>query len=113
MEGSVAINIHFRRIVFAMAAAYILVGSVADVQSAFRKLAAIETGAVPRGSRVSFTQPEIDAWMVAEAHSHVPQGISGIRLELSPGRVVGYADIDFLKIRQATSGGDPGWLIRN
>jgi hypothetical protein len=87
--------------------------SVADSQSAFRKLGAIETGTVPRGSRVSFTRSEIDAWIVDEARAHVPQGLTGVHLDLGPGRVVGYGTIDFLKVRQAAGAADPGWLVKS
>ena len=87
-------------------------GSRADVESAFRKLGSIEAGTVPKGSRVNFTRPEIDAWILDEARSHVPQGLTGVRLDLSAGRVVGYANIDFLKVRQAAGDADPGWLMK-
>jgi hypothetical protein len=83
------------------------------VQSAFQKLGAIESGVARPGARVSFTKGEIDAWVVDEAHSHVPQGVRGVRLDLSAGRVIGYATIDFLKVRQAAGGADPGWLIKS
>jgi hypothetical protein len=86
--------------------------SVADTQSAFRKLGAIERGGVKPGTRLNFTKPEIDGWIQDEAKSHVPQGLDHVRLDLSDGRVTGYANIDFLKVRQA-SGGDPGWLMKN
>jgi hypothetical protein len=38
--------------------------------------------------------------------------LTGVRLDLSAGRVVGYANIDFLKVRQAAGGADPGWLMK-
>ena len=94
-------------------AASLLANSKTDAESAFRKLGAIESGTVPRGSKVYFTRPEIDAWIIDEAHNRVPQGLTGVRLDLSAGRVVGYASIDFLKIRQSSGGADPGWLIRS
>lgn len=91
----------------------LLAASVADSQSAFRKLGAIETGAVRPGSRVSFSRPEIDAWLHDEAKARVPQGVNNLRLDLQDNRATAQADIDFLKVRQATNGGDPGWLIKN
>jgi hypothetical protein len=102
-----------RSAVLAMALGCLAAASITDSQSAFRKLDAIESGAVPAGSRVNFSRPEIDAWIVDSAHAHVPQGLTGLRLDLNAGRVVGYANIDFLKVRQATGGADPGWLIKS
>lgn len=95
-------------VVFSLVAA-----SVGDSQSAFRKLGLIEAGTVPHGSRVSFSRPEIDGWMQEEARYRVPHGLSSLRLDLTASRATAYANIDFLKVQQATSGGDPGWLIRN
>ena len=97
----------------AVLAGCLCAATTTDVQSAFRKLATIEAGTVRPGSSVWFTRREIDAWIVDEAHSHVPQGLTGVRMDLSDGRVVGYANIDFLKVRQATGAADPGWLIRS
>jgi hypothetical protein len=112
MEAGMGLWRHFR-VLIALAVCCAAAGSVADSQSAFRKLGAIQTGATPRGSRVSFSRAEIDAWLADEAKAKVPQGLTGVRMELSAGRAVGHATIDFLKIRQAASGaGDPGWLIR-
>ena len=96
-----------------LAMAGALAASVADSQSAFRKLGAIETGAVKPGSRVSFSRPEIDSWLQDEAKARVPQGVRGLRLDLQDNRVTGYANIDFLKLRQASDASDPGWLIRS
>lgn len=87
--------------------------TTADKQSAFQKLGEIESGAARPGSRVSFTRPEIDAWLVEEAKVRVPQGLRSPHLELSDGLVVGSATIDFLKVRQAAGGGDPGWLFKS
>jgi len=97
-----------------LAAFGLTAASITDAQSAFRKLGAIESGTVPRGSHVSFSRAEIDAWLLDEAHSHVPNGLSALRLELTANRATAYANVDFLKVQQAaTGGGDPGWLIKN
>jgi hypothetical protein len=87
--------------------------STNDALQAFQKLGAIESGSVRPGSSVWFPRREIDAWIVDEAHSHFPQGVTGVRMDLNDGRVVGYASIDFLRVRQATGAPDPGWLIKN
>ena len=84
-----------------------------DADSAFRKLAKIEAGAAAPGSRLVFTAAEVNAWIRAEAKARVPQGVRDVRMELGDGRATGYATIDFLKIRQAATGEQPGWLLKN
>jgi hypothetical protein len=106
----VSIKIHSVA-VFALAA--VAAASVADSQSAFRKLGAIETGAVRPGSKVSFSRPEIDAWLHDEQKARVPQGVNNLRLDLDNNRATCYANIDFLKLHQGAGGGDPGWLMKN
>jgi hypothetical protein len=39
--------------------------------------------------------------------------VRDVRVELGDGRATGYATIDFLKIRQAATGEEPGWLLKN
>jgi hypothetical protein len=114
MEAGVAIKVYFlRTLVVAVVVFNLVAASIADSKSAFRKLGAIEAGRVPRGSRVSFSRAEIDAWLREEAAYHVPRGLTNLRLDLTANRATAHADIDFLKVQQATTGGDPGWLIRN
>jgi hypothetical protein len=84
-----------------------------DAESAFRKLARIEAGTAAPGSRIVFTPAEVNAWIRAEAKARVPQGVRDVRIELGDGRATGYATIDFLKIRQAATGEQPGWLLKN
>jgi hypothetical protein len=91
----------------------LLAADVGDSQSAFRKLAAIENGAAAPGSRIGFTPSELNAWMRDEAKARVPQGVRDLRIDLADGRATGYATIDFLKIRQAATGEEPGWLRKN
>jgi hypothetical protein len=110
IEGGVLNRNHF---VLLIAIAGLLPGSVTDSESAFRKLESIEIGTAKPGSRVSFTQGEINAWMRDQAKMRVPQGVRNLRVELGAGRATGSVDIDFLKIQQAAGGGDPGWLIKN
>jgi len=84
-----------------------------DAGSAFRKLAAIEAGTAAPGSRIVFTPAEVSAWIRAEAKARVPQGVRDVRIELGDARATGYATIDFLKIRQAATGEEAGWLLKN
>jgi len=51
--------------------------------------------------------------MIEEARAHVPRGVRNLRLNLSGGRATGYADIDFVKLRQAGTGEEPGWIAKN
>jgi hypothetical protein len=84
-----------------------------DADSAFRKLARIEAGTAAPASRIVFTPAELNAWIRAEAKERVPRGVRDVRIELGDGRATGYATIDFLKIRQASTGEQPGWLLKN
>jgi hypothetical protein len=119
MEAGVTIKSHSLRaavVVTAVVAgaAFSLGGaSIADSKSTYKKLDAIEAGRVPRGSRVSFSRPEIDGWLQDSAKYHVPRGLTGLRLDMTESRATAYANIDFLKVQQATTGGDPGWLVKN
>jgi hypothetical protein len=97
----------------AVAARSVSVVGVASGESAARKFARIESGRVAPGSRIDFTPGELNSWTLEEARTLVPQGVRNVRLELSGGRVNGYADIDFLKLRQAATGEAPGWMMRN
>jgi len=97
----------------AVIAAGLLAGAgVPDSQSAFEKLSAIEAGA-RRGARISFSPSELNAWMREEAKVRVPHGVRNVRLDLTSGGATGYADIDFLKVRQAATGQEAGWLLKN
>ncbi len=113
MESGVAIKTYFPRAAVVLAALSLVAASVGDSQSAFRKLGLIEGGAVPRGSRVAFSRPEIDGWIQESARYHVPHGLNNLRLDLTASKATASANIDFLKVQQATTGGDPGWLMKN
>ncbi len=90
-----------------------LASETSDADSAFRKLAAIEAGTAAPGTRIVFTPAEVNAWIRAEAKARVPQGVRDVRIELGDGRATGHATIDFLKIRQAATGEEAGWLLKN
>jgi hypothetical protein len=109
----VSIKFYSAALLATVAAAVTVAASVADSQSAFRKLGAIESGALTPGSRVTFTRPEIDGWVRDEAKARVPQGLSNVRVDLAYGRVTGYCDIDFLKLRQAATGNDPNSILNS
>jgi hypothetical protein len=111
MEGGVVRKIHCAAwVCFAVAG---IASELSDADSAFRKLAKIEAGTAAPGSRLVFTPAEVNAWLRAEAKARVPKGVRDVRIELGEGRATGYATIDFLKIRQAATGEQPGWLLKN
>jgi hypothetical protein len=84
-----------------------------DSESANKKLTAIEMGQMRPGSRISFSHGEIDAWLKDETKQRVPQGARNTRIEMGVNRATGYVDIDFLKLQQAATKTDPGWLMKN
>jgi len=88
-------------------------GTAYEAQSAWQKLAWIEQGHPRPGSRITFTPGELNAWARDEAKLYAPQGARNLRLSLGTGRATGYADIDFVRLRQASTGEAPGWIMRN
>jgi hypothetical protein len=75
------------------------------------KFHALETGSYPRGARVQFTTGEIDAYLRKVIPEVIGPGVRNVRIEAGMGNVVrGFADIDFLRVRQA-HGEKPNWLI--
>jgi hypothetical protein len=95
---------------------FLLAASVAPAadplyESAQRKLDAIETRHVPRGSVVTFTTQEIDAWARVKVPETVPEGMRDPRVDLGQGTATGYAIVDFLKMRQG-KGQPTSWLMQ-
>jgi hypothetical protein len=89
-----------------------LLASAADslYDRAERKLQAIENRRVKRGSAVSFTPQEIDAWARVAVPAVVPEGIRDEHVELFDGSASGSAVVDLLKMRQA-KGAQPNWFM--
>ena len=85
-------------------------GTHSDYLSAKQKVRAIESDRLKPGTRVTFTSPEITAFVAAEAKSVVPEGFRDPKVELGEGEATGTAWIDFGKIRRA-QGQQPGWLL--
>jgi hypothetical protein len=96
-----------------LAIAGVTAATLAESQSAERKFERIESGRAIPGSRTDFTPGELNAWTRDRARMLIPQGVRNPRLQFSAGRLTGYADIDFLKLRQAATGELPGWLMQN
>jgi hypothetical protein len=85
--------------------------SVSDLAS--QKFARIGTGRLPAGTRVDLSGPEIGAWAAEQARIYAPGATRDIRLELTNGGATASMLVDFVKLRQATTGEAPGWLMKN
>jgi hypothetical protein len=78
-----------------------------------RKFGLIENGRLRAGSRIDFTAGELTDWTREQAAVCFPGAIRNLRWDFSANAATAYADIDFVKLRQATTGEEPGWLMRN
>jgi hypothetical protein len=85
--------------------------SIADM--AKRKFDGIEAGKLAAGTRVDLSTAELTAWANDEARTYAPGAARNIRLQLSNGAATGSVLIDFVKLRQAATGEQPGWLMKN
>lgn len=81
--------------------------------SVSRKLDLIDSGRLRPGTRVDFPASDLNAWLRDEAEKYFPGAVHNLRLELANNAATGYADIDFLKLRQSATGESPGWLMRS
>jgi hypothetical protein len=84
-----------------------------EAASVDRKLNLIEAGRLRAGSRVEFASGELNGWLREQARRYFPGALSNVRVELGNNTATGYADVDFVKLRQAATGEAPGWLMRN
>jgi hypothetical protein len=55
----------------------------------------------------------LNAWLREQAGRYFPGAVTNIRLELGNNSATAYADVDFVKLRQAATGESPGWIMRN
>jgi hypothetical protein len=68
-------------------------------------------GAYPPGARVPISSAEFNSYLQSEIPVIIGPGVRNARVEMAAGNIVrGYADIDFLKVRQAY-GEKPNWLM--
>ena len=84
-----------------------------EAASVDRKLDLIESGRLRPGSRVNFAPEELNAWLGEQARRYFPGAVMNIRVSLATNSATGYADVDFLKMRQAATAESPGWIMRN
>lgn len=104
----------FRSALAALVCAAALFVSAATVtESADRKFASLESSRLPAGTRIDLSTDELNAWANQKARIYAPGAARNLRLELRDGEATGYALIDFVKLRQATSGEEPGWIMRS
>jgi hypothetical protein len=85
--------------------------SIADI--AHQKFGRIEDGKLPPGTRVVLSAAELNAWAEDEARIYAPGSARNIRLELTADAATGSLLVDFLKLRQAATGEQPGWLMKS
>ena len=79
--------------------------------SAGSKFHRLAVGSYPPGSRVPITNVELNRYLAAEIPLVIGPGVRNARVETGLNNIVrGYADIDFLKVRQAL-GERPNWLM--
>ncbi len=87
--------------------------TVSESQSVTRKVQTIEQERSGAGARFHFTPAELDSWMRDEARNRVPGCVRDLRLTFGSGRGTATMSVDFLKLRQAATGQQPGWLMKN
>jgi len=88
----------------------LLSASQAELISAQSKIDGLKGRRFRADSSVLFTSGEINSWVNAQAKTIAPKAVSDLHLALDNGRVIGTAQIDFLKLKQAATGQAPGWL---
>lgn len=84
-----------------------------EAASVGRKLDLIETGRLRFGSRVDFASRELNVWLREQARRYFPGALNNVRVDPGNNAATGYADVDFVKLRQAATGESPGWIVRN
>ena len=88
----------------------VLLATAAEYQSAGKKFRQIEEDRAPRGSVVTLSDRELNAYAATEAAKMFPTGVRNLRLELGQGVATGSALVNCLQLRRAT-GEEPGWLM--
>jgi len=85
----------------------------AALTGAAAKFHGLAAGSYPPGSRVVITTSEFDRYLQAEIPALIGPGVRNAHVTAEAGNIVrGTADMDFLKLRQATGEEKPGWLMQ-
>ena len=95
------------------ASLFTLAGITSTADIAHQKFARIEAGKLLPGTRVDLSATELNAWAVDEARIYAPGAARNIRLLLNDGAANASMTVDFLKLRRAATGEEPGWLMKN
>jgi hypothetical protein len=94
--------------------AFLLAIGLLAADSAYDRAAAkiemIEQDRAALGSRIWLSLDELNAYGGRVVAESVPQGVRNTKLELAPGRAIGSALVDFLKVRQL-KGDPPNFLL--
>jgi hypothetical protein len=78
---------------------------------AAEKFHGLAIGSYPPGSRVPITNAELNSYLASEVPLLIGPGVRNVRVETESGDIVrGFADIDFLKVRQSY-GDNPNRLV--
>jgi hypothetical protein len=101
------------RVALVLAALALFVSAATITETANRKFARIESSRLPAGTRIDIPSAELNAWANEKAGIYAPGAARKLRLELRNGEATGSALIDFIKLRQAATGQESSWLIRN
>jgi hypothetical protein len=88
------------RILCALFLAALLPGADSAYDRAAQKIEMIEQDRAAPGSRIWLSLEELNAYGSRLVVESVPQGVRSTRLALAPGRAIGSALIDFLKVRE-------------
>jgi len=75
-----------------------------------RKLDEIQNGKAKPGAVYVFTAAELNAWARVKVPTVASKGIRQPRLELGNNSAIGYALVDFLKLREG-AGVETNWLV--
>src|SRR5215831_34981 len=92
---------------------FTLVAAASLAEMAHQKFARLERADSHPGTRIDLSSAELNAWAQDEATIYAPGATRNIRLELREGGATGSMMVDFLNLRQATTGEKPSWLMKN
>ena len=90
-----------------------LAAATSTATIAHQKFARIETGKLPAGTRIDLSAAELNAWAADEAKLYAPGATRNIHVQLSNGAATASMLVNFLKLQQAATGEDPGWIMKN
>jgi hypothetical protein len=92
-----------------LAASLGVTAPVSDYQRCKQKIEIIANGKAARGTRISLSPAELNAFLNSEVIQIIPGGVQSTRIELGYGTASGTAMVNFASMLQAR-GKTPGWL---